>query len=59
MTETTIDRMSRELATARRWATTLAERVWQLEDAIDQHRLLVHTTVWADEQLYATREVDR
>ena len=38
MNEPVIDRMSRELATARRWATTMAERVWQLEDAIRTHR---------------------
>ena len=38
MSEPVIDAMSRELATARRWATTMAERVWQLEDAIRQHR---------------------
>ena len=38
MTDSTIDRMSRELGTARRWATRMAERVWQLEDAIRTHR---------------------
>ena len=38
MNEPVIDRMSRELGTARRWATTMAERVWQLEDAIRTHR---------------------
>ena len=38
MNDPTIDRMSRELGTARRWATTMAERVWQLEDAIRRHR---------------------
>ena len=38
MTDPTIDKMSRELGTARRWATRMAERVWQLEDAIRTHR---------------------
>ena len=38
MNDPTIDRMARELGTARRWATRMAERVWQLEDAIRTHR---------------------
>lgn len=55
MTDPTIDRMSRELATARRWATLLASRVWQLEDAIDEHRRLVRSPVSAAETLYRVR----
>ena len=42
MNDPTIDRMSRELGTARRWATTMAERVWQLEDAIRRHLLAIN-----------------
>ena len=30
--EPTVDRMARDLATARRWATTIAEESWHAED---------------------------
>lgn len=36
MNEPTIDNMGRDLATARRWATTLAEEAWQAEAAADR-----------------------
>lgn len=56
MTETAIDAMSRQLATARRWAVLLESRVAHLEHAIDTHRHLIRTTTGADEQLYRARD---
>ena len=58
MSEPVIDAMSRELATARRWATRMAERVWQLEEGIRLHRGHVWITSEADYRLYALLEDD-
>ena len=57
MSETVIDRMSKDLANARNWATLMAERCWQLEDAIAAHRGMVRSPAEADLRLYQLLEV--
>ena len=58
MSETVIDRMARDLASARNWAARLAARCWQLEDGIDQHRQMVRSPAEADRRLYLLLEED-